>query len=302
MSADAARPSTDTWVAAIHVSETDFTPIGTAVVLDQDRVLTCAHVVTKDGAVREPLWIAFPKADNCPRRRVASMTIPDAPQVHDLAVLILEESVPPGVDAARLRCPKPTDLVSRDWWAFGFPAGDPLGNEADGVVGASLGYGWVRLDTSSRYPVEEGFSGGGLWSSAYEAVVAVVGQSQPTRGDGRAVTLYQADQCFPDHKLAVLTSWTAESAGVVALEQWGWTLGRDPEGARHWQPRARGVSIESERGYRFRGRTAALTEILHWLDRSQPGRQVLVVTGSPGVGKSAVLGRIVTTADRGLSA
>jgi Cdc6-like AAA superfamily ATPase len=34
-----------------------------------------------------------------------------------------------------------------------------------------------------------------------------------------------------------------------------------------------------------------------WLDRAAPDRRVLVVTGSPGVGKSAVLGRIVTTAD-----
>ena len=33
-----------------------------------------------------------------------------------------------------------------------------------------------------------------------------------------------------------------------------------------------------------------------------PDRRVLVVTGSPGVGKSAVLGRIVTTADAGIRA
>ena len=49
------------------------------------------------------------------------------------------------------------------------------------------------------------------------------------------------------------------AAGEVALAQWGWALARDPEGARHWRPRARGVSIDSERGWRFRGRTAALT-------------------------------------------
>lgn len=58
-----------------------------------------------------------------------------------------------------------------------------------------------------------------------------------------------------------------------------------------------GVSIDSERGYRFRGRAAALHRIVAWLDRDKPDRRVLVVTGSPGVGKSAVLGRIVTTAD-----
>ena len=67
-------------------------------------------------------------------------------------------------------------------------------------------------------------------------------------------------------------------------------------------PRARGVSIDSERGYRFRGRAAALDRIVGWLDRPEPDRRVLVITGSPGVGKSAVLGRIVTTADAAIRA
>jgi WD40 repeat protein len=62
------------------------------------------------------------------------------------------------------------------------------------------------------------------------------------------------------------------------------------------------MTIESERGWRFRGRTAALSRIISWLDRTTPDRQVLVVTGSPGVGKSAVLGRIITTADASIRA
>ena len=124
----------------------------------------------------------------------------------------------------------------------------------------------------------------------------MVGQAHGN-GDGRAITLHQADLGFPTIKLAALASWSAEAAGEVALQQWGWTLDRDPEGVRHWRPRARGVSIDSERGYRFRGRAAALHRIVSWLDRAEPDRRVLVVTGSPGVGKSAVLGRIVTTAD-----
>jgi hypothetical protein len=59
------------------------------------------------------------------------------------------------------------------------------------------------------------------------------------------------------------------------------------------------VSIDSERGFRFRGRAAALRVIRDWLDRGKADRRVLVVTGAPGAGKSAVLGRIVTTADAG---
>lgn len=142
----------------------------------------------------------------------------------------------------------------------------------------------------------------GLWSPDYEAVVAVVGQAHPN-GDGRAITLLrQADLYLPDQKLALLARWSAEAAGEVALAAWGWTVAGDPEGVRHWRPRARGVSIDSEQGYRFRGRARALTRITQWLDRPVPDRRVLVVTGSPGVGKSAVLGRVVTTSDAAIRA
>ena len=131
--------------------------------------------------------------------------------------------------------------------------------------------------------------------------MGVVGQAH-SNGEARAITLHQAGLCLPNHQLARLASWSAETAGETALQQWGWTLARDPEGVRHWRPRARGVSIDSERGYRFRGRAAALGQIAGWLDRPEPDRRVLVVTGSPGVGKSAVLGRIVTTADTAIRA
>jgi len=288
-------PLADEWVAAVHASEDDFEPLGTAIVVAADQVLTCAHVVMRESAVREELWVAFPKAGDCPRRRVTAVKSAYA-RVRDVAVLILDEPIPSGAEPAPLRFPRGQDLVGRDWWAFGFPDRDPFGDSADGRVGAALSYGWVRLDTSSRYLIRPGFSGGGLWSPDYQAVVGIVGQAHPN-GDGRAITLHQAAQDLPEVKLAALAKWSAEAAGEVALAQWGWTLDRDPEGARHWRPRARGVSIDSERGWRFRGRVAALQRIISWLDRPQPDRQVLVVTGSPGVGKSAVLGRVVTTAD-----
>jgi|SRR5450755_203619 hypothetical protein len=118
MSADGSvHPSADAWVACIHASEGDFDPIGTAVVVDADRLLTCAHVVMSDeGTARQPLWVSFPGADGCSPRRVA----------RDLAVLFLQEPVPTGVEVAPLRCPKPTDLISGAWWAFGFPDRDPI--------------------------------------------------------------------------------------------------------------------------------------------------------------------------------
>ena len=58
----AQAPSADTWVAAVHASEDDFEPLGTALVIDAHRLLTCAHVVLREEVVREGLWVAFPKA------------------------------------------------------------------------------------------------------------------------------------------------------------------------------------------------------------------------------------------------
>ena len=285
------------WVAAIHRSEDDFAPLGTAVVIDERRVLTSAHVVRDSTGVRDPLWVAFPMCEDptAGRRVGIAVRLAEYPMA-DLAVVELAEPVPEGVEAAVLRCPRPVDLTEREWWAFGFAGQDPRGNEADGVVGASLGYGWVRLDSQSRYHVEPGFSGGGLWCPDYGAVVGVVGQAND-RGDGRAITLHQADGYLPAEKIRVLTSWTVASADELAKAAWGWSLGADREADRHWRPRARGVAGAAERGHRFRGRRRVLTEILAWLDRPVSDRRVLVVTGSPGVGKSAVLGRVVTTAD-----
>lgn len=278
---DQVRPGTDSWVASIHLSEDDLTPLGGGVLIDARRVLTCAHLVMN----RDNLWVAFPRAEKAAgvvRRRAERIVVPAGRYaVQDLALLVLAEPVPPGVTAARLRCPSPSVLAGLRWWAYGFPGEDHLGNSADGIIGAALAYGWIRLDALSRYQVERGFSGGGLWSPDYQAVIAVVGQAND-RGDGRAITLHQADASFPGEQLQ--TSWV-------------WALSGDPEAARHWRPRARGVSIDSEQGYRFRGRTATLQAITGWLDRRQIDRRVLMVTGSPGAGKSAVLGRIVTTAD-----
>ena len=222
-------PVADSWVAAVHASEDDFEPLGTAVVVDADRVLTCAHVVMPEGAVREPLWVAFPNAGDSPRRRVDSVTVVYSRPVKDLAVLVLDEPVPAGVEPAPLRCPAGQDLVGRAWWAFGFPDRDPVGDSADGQVGASLSYGWVRLDTSSRYLIRPGFSGGGLWSPDYEAVVGIVGQAHGN-GDGRAITLHQADLELPDLKLL---PWPAGRPRRPV--RWRW-----PSGGGRWPATPRG--------------------------------------------------------------
>ncbi|MBW8487308.1 serine protease, partial [Actinomadura parmotrematis] len=288
----------------VYASERSQEWLGSAVLIDEKRLLTCDHV-----AVGDELWVEFPKAEQDDERRYRVVSVVRAPPRYDLALLSLEDS--PKVVRAPLRHTPPVGLVGHPWWAFGYPLGEVHGNDARGQVGIDLGRGFVRLDCrpGDRYVLKKGFSGSGVWSARYQAVVAIVVQAGG--GDGKAVTLHRALSCFPEAKLDQLTTWSASDSDEVARTSWGltkrsqaspngWRLSEDPETARHWSPRARGVAVDSERGHRFQGRRRALTEIADWLDAEVPDHRVLVVTGSPGVGKSAVLGRIVTTADPAL--
>ncbi len=312
-------PPADPWTLAVHDAEKGFAPIGTAVAVAPRLAVTCAHVVLRDfdrpgsrGPVA-PLWVSFPKVPSAwkERRLVTRVEYEaDDPQIADVAVLHLAEDMPAVVEPPRLKLLEPDVLAGYEhrhglhWWAFGFPVSSRRnGSEATGTVGAPLAHGWVRLHTESPYPVEKGFSGGGLWVPEYSAVAGIVGQAMPAgnhRGDAQALTLAQAARFLPGAKLQVFAGWAAADAGATAMAAWG--LAADPEAGRHWRPRGRGVMTDLDRGYRFQGRTAALTQIVEWLDRPVTDRRVLVVTGSPGVGKSAVLGRVVTTADQRLRA
>ncbi len=65
---------------------------------------------------------------------------------------------------------------------------------------------------------------------------------------------------------------------------------------RHFLPRARGVDVPTEPGWRFFGREAALRALVSWLQNSGD-RTSRVVTGGPGSGKSAVIGRLAVLSD-----
>lgn len=275
-------------------------PIGTGLVIDSSRVLTSKHVVTGQDA--RDLSVGFPSAEDQFAEPVPVEEVRVAEHEHaDVAVLHLAAALPIGVFPAPMRRPRGADLVGRSWWAYGFT--DSIGNEASGHVGAALAYGWVRLDGESRYAVGQGFSGGGLWSQEYGAFVGLIGQALRDRGDGRCLTLHAAANAMRDEQLGELIDhWSLESAGEQAAAEWGWSLAEDVEGRRHWRPRARGVTNDAEQGYRFHGRDRALGEIISWIRSPVIDKRVLVVTGSPGVGKSAVLARIITTADRNVAA
>lgn len=292
-------PGDASWTVAIHQGERANTAIGTGVVVSPTLILTCAHVACSGDGLRDDLWVSFPRSGEnyWVRRRVARCLHDGLPASQiDLALLELAEPVPARVRPARLRCLPEDALLQRSWWAFGFPTGAGDGSTAHGRVTESLAWGKIHLTNEADAEVAKGFSGAALWSPDYEAVVGIVEQHD-TKGHGRALTFRYADEHLPAMGLASLAAWRAGDADDAAMAAWGWALTADDEAGQHWLPRARGVATGSERGFRFRGREAALLGLKKWLDREVATGRPLVLTGSPGVGKSAVLGRIVTTAD-----
>ncbi|TCB92149.1 trypsin-like serine protease [Micromonospora zingiberis] len=296
-----AAPDESPWAVALYREGDPHTPVGTGIVIDTNLVLTCHHVAfAANGGLHNDLWVAFPLASKVgyfDRRKVRQCLHDGRRAAHvDLVVLELVEPVPATVAPARLRCLEPKPLVERPFWAYGFPVGIAGGTPATGTVTQSGGWGHIMMDSGVGGALNKGFSGGPVWSPEYQAVIGVV-VAADGKGKGQAVTLHHADEQLPEMKLGTLSAWRVADADDSALSAWGWTLRTDGEAGRHWLPRARGVAVDTEGGARFRGRTVALRRIAEWLDQPPPITRPLLVTGSPGVGKSAALGRIVTTAD-----
>jgi WD40 repeat protein len=75
-------------------------------------------------------------------------------------------------------------------------------------------------------------------------------------------------------------------------------LGRDAEPPRidrHFLKKFRGIEALTDRGWYFSGRRSTLIEINRWLASARPG--IFTLTGPPGCGKSAVLGRLAVLSD-----
>ena len=93
-------------------------------------------------------------------------------------------------------------------------------------------------------------------------------------------------------------NYEPDAPANVDLETRNWLRRRRAaELAEYWGPKARGVEVAAQAGWYFTGRQAALTELAGWLADPSADSRLRVLTGDPGSGKSAVLGRLVTLAD-----
>ena len=270
---------------------------GGGVLVDPRHVITCAHVVTavlgkSDPAPDDTLRVEFPLVPGAPA--FDYRVLQDAwraPQDDEGDVAVLElvvgTALPDEAVPAPLRSPR--RLRDHRCSIHGFPGGAASVIDMSAVLrGASGASGeWVQLESEevTGRAVEQGASGCPVWDVDAQRVVGIV-VAQDRHLETRVA------HCIPVRTL--VEAW-APLGDLV-----GWRLDLDPDLLTHWLPRARGVSPRAAQtpGWYFTGCTAALSEIARWA--AGEGESLLVVTGGPGAGKSAVVAHALVTADRQL--
>lgn len=191
-------PDDRTWIAALYKQSSPSRPCASAALVTETHLLTAGHAVLERD---EEYFVTFPFSEllDVQNAQFAVSGVTQAKHDVDIATLTLADPVPDSVAPARIRAVQPAALAG-DFWTYGYA--NQLGESAAGMFGDPLARGMVRLDTTSRYVLEPGFSGAGVWSTEMAAVVAVVVQVTPdgTRhpGDGRAVGIVQVCGSLPE--------------------------------------------------------------------------------------------------------
>jgi hypothetical protein len=171
-------------------------PVGIGFLVDQQHLLTCAHVVTT--ALGLPLSAGrptidnlilcdFPLIDSVKRKRFTGEVVGWEPYQStptyrgDLACLRLHGKLPHESKPAQLKVK--ASLWQERFRAFGVPNGHPHGVWAEGEILGREANGYFQVETTRRsgYPIQPGFSGGPVWADKLGSVVALLalGETAP---------------------------------------------------------------------------------------------------------------------------
>jgi WD40 repeat protein/3',5'-cyclic AMP phosphodiesterase CpdA len=189
------------WLARLWLGDT---PVGAGFLVDERRVLTCAHVVADvlgAGAPDGRVVLDFPAWTGQGVGRLGAAVEPGgwfpvgADESGDLAVLRLEADLPEAMVRAPLR--RPASLLDHRFRCHGFPPEPPGGREAAGVLRGPAGPGWewVQLEAQGAqgYAVERGFSGAPVWDEQAGAVVGMVVAQDPRSPTARVGWMIPVD-------------------------------------------------------------------------------------------------------------
>jgi WD40 repeat protein len=236
---------------------------GTAVLVDERHMLTAAHLVTGTAGQISARFLT-PAGEET----IAVDVMAVSGEAHDVAVIELVSVPSPA--PARLW---PSMGLPREVQVFGYPVDD---HPPRGVWRTSRPAGPVRgdvvqLDWSGDGGALPGHSGSPVVEAATGEVVGILTAGSVRGGFDRFTTL-----------TAVRRIWTG------LARPWLYAGG---QARAHFQQRARGQHSLAYQDDLFRGRERALSAVESWLVTKAAANALLVVTGRPGVGKSAVVAR-----------
>jgi hypothetical protein len=197
--------------------------IGAGFLVSSQYALTCAHVVS-DALEIERETAEMPDAEVnldfpilAPRRLFKARVVfwrPVNPNdfEEDIAGLKLEGSPPDTARPARL-------VTSEDPWGhpfrvLGFPAGQPNGVLASGVLRGRVANGWVQLEDVKQqgYALERGFSGSPVWNEQLQGVAGMAVAAEMIRPEVKAAFIIPTTQ--------LVKAWSDLNKQVIEPEIW----------------------------------------------------------------------------------
>ncbi|MGY0235547.1 nSTAND1 domain-containing NTPase [Longispora urticae] len=163
--------------------------VGLAFLVTDTLAFTCAHVVNSatgtprdadaTGVSVELAPVFGPDGGAVVRATVEHWSAVGVPRhaADDVAVLRLHDAVAGGTPVRLGNAPAVQGELPV--WAFGIPAGRPLGVWHAGTLRGVVASGWLQINQGADpgYRVERGFSGGPVWDEARQAVIGMIAEA-----------------------------------------------------------------------------------------------------------------------------
>lgn len=171
--------------------------IGAGFLVSSRHVLTCAHVVTDALGISRTTQEQPDGVINLDFPLLAAKQLLGAKVIFWQPVNpneVFEDIAGLELETAHPKTAHPSQLVtSEDLWGhpfrvLGFPAGQPNGVSASGVLRGRIANGWVQLEDVKQpgYRLEPGFSGAPVWDEELQGVAGMAVAAEMNRADVKA--------------------------------------------------------------------------------------------------------------------